>query len=211
MFNFSKSLALVAIFSLSLLACSEESTTKNNDTSDTSAGQDMGQSESNAAQDMGSSQGDPTGQSGQAAQQSQGTQPFPTQPGMQQQAPKLDVSEEELANFVTLAKQVETIGTEAEEEMLAVLDKTGMSVERFNQLQQAEGQQQLQQVAQGEELSTYTTSMEQIQEIQNRIDAEVEAKADDLGFTEDRFQQISMALRTDAQLMQRFQTAYMAE
>lgn len=201
MFNFSKTLAVAAIFSLSLLACNEES---NNET-------DTAQ-DSSSSQDMSASQGDPMGQpQGQAGQQPQNTQPFPGQPGMQQQAPKVEVSDEEMDNFVKLAKQVETIGTKAEEEMLAVLDKTGMTVERFNQLQQAEGQNQLDQTAEGQELATFNTSMEQIQEIQNRIDAEVEAKADDLGFTEDRFQQISMALRTDAQLMQRFQTAYTAE
>ncbi len=203
MFNFSKTLAVAAIFSLSLLACNEESSTENNSATEPSSEQDLSANQTNPSQ--------PQDQPGQSAQQPQGTQPFPSQPGMQQQAPKVEVSDEEMDNFVKLAKQVETIGTKAEEEMLAVLDKTGMTVERFNQLQQAEGQNQLDQTAEGQELATFNTSMEQIQEIQNRIDAEVEAKADDLGFTEDRFQQISMALRTDAQLMQRFQTAYTAE
>jgi PBP1b-binding outer membrane lipoprotein LpoB len=190
MIQFSKSAALAAIAGLFLVACSGED--KSTDTATDNG--DMQE------QTMPETQGETAPQQG-----------MPQMPGMQQQAPTVEVSDEELANFVQLSMDVEEMGIKAEEEMLAVLDKTGMSVERFNQLQQAEGQGQLDEMTEAGEKATYETTMEQIEEIQQRIDGEVEEKAEELGFSEDRYRDIAMAMRSDAQLMQRFQTMFMEQ
>lgn len=113
------------------------------------------------------------------------------------------VSDADLKQFADAFMQVQEVDQQAQQEMVtAVMDK-GMTVERFNELFQAQQNPAQEADATEEELSNYDEVMDEIMTIQENTQAEMEEKITDAGLTIDRYQEINLALQSSPELQQK--------
>lgn len=113
------------------------------------------------------------------------------------------VSDADLKQFADAFMQVQEVDQQAQQEMVtAVMDK-GMTVERFNELFQAQQNPAQEADATEAELSNYNEVMDEIMTIQENTQAEMEEKITDAGLTIDRYQEINLALQSSPELQQK--------
>lgn len=126
----------------------------------------------------------------------------------QQEEVDIDVSDDELEQFVEAFMAASQIQQEAQMEMMEAIEDEGMSVEKYNEI--VEGQQMGQQQEDMEEVSEEDMELfESLQEMLEVIQAEVEddiiEAIEDTGMDMERFQEIEMAARTDEEIQQKLQ------
>ncbi len=129
---------------------------------------------------------------------------------MQQQAPNTEVSDEELEKFVGIAQEMQEAQQGVEEEMMAILEKNNLDVQKFQTIQQS----QQMQGAEGEtpegvtqkDMQNFTAAMGEIQEKQKKNQEKMMAVISDGGMEMQRFQEIQMALQQDQDLQARFRS-----
>ncbi|MEX0662312.1 MAG: DUF4168 domain-containing protein [Balneolaceae bacterium] len=128
---------------------------------------------------------------------------------MQQQEPatQIEVSDEELENFVDVSSELQEVQMGSQQEMIAVVEEEGLSVEVYNMIAEAEqtGQSTDDLEVSSEDLENYERASEQIAEMEQEIEPELEQIIEENGMEMDRFQEINMALQQDPELQQRIQ------
>ncbi|MFP4664443.1 MAG: DUF4168 domain-containing protein [Bacteroidales bacterium] len=137
----------------------------------------------------------------QKEQQSQSQSADNAVPSQQNQPEIGDVSDEELEKFsnVFMTEQ------EAQQDMMAVIEEEGLNVQRFQQIQQASGNPEQESDATEEEMEQFEAAMASVQSIQPEIQKKIQDKIEEEGLTEQRYQEINMALQQDQELQKRFQ------
>lgn len=129
---------------------------------------------------------------------------------MQQQAPQTDVSEKELKKFVSIAQDIQEAQNGVEEEMIAILKKNNLNVEKFQMIQQAQqmpGEDgELPDGVSQEDMQNFTAAMSEIQQKQQENQEKMMEVISEGGMEMQRFQEIQMALQQDQELQQRFRT-----
>lgn len=129
----------------------------------------------------------------------------------QQPAEPIEVSDEELEEFVDVAVGTLQIQQEAEMQYPQVIEDAGLTIQLFQEISQAEqmGASRDDIDATETELDAFDSAMEDILEIQEetqeRVIAHVEAEDMEL----DRYEEIAMALQHDQELMQKVQEMLM--
>ncbi len=123
-------------------------------------------------------------------------------PSQQNQPQAGDISDEELKKFagVFMAEQ------EIQQEMMAIIQKEGLTVQRYQQIQQASSNPEQEPDATEEEMKQYEAVMASIQEIQPQAQKKIQDKIEEEGLTEQRYQEINMAMQQNQELQNRFQT-----
>lgn len=119
----------------------------------------------------------------------------------------IEVSDGELRQFVSALQDVEAVQQVVQSEMIATLDDIGISVERFNELYQAQHDPsfELPAPAAQEEQDLFATAERELQGIQQEGQAEMLAAVEEGGLDIERFNQIYVALSQDPDLQQRIQ------
>lgn len=129
---------------------------------------------------------------------------------MQQEEPtaQTEVSDEELETFLDVSSELQEIQMGSQQEMIAVVEDAGLSVEKYNTISEAEqmGQStdELEDVSE-EDLENYIEASTQIAEMEEELEPEFEQIITENGMDMDRFQEINMALQQDPALQQRIQ------
>ncbi len=133
------------------------------------------------------------------------------QPQMQQQAPNTEVSDKELEKFVNIAMEMQKLQDGVEEEMMGILEKNNLNVEKFQTIQQA---QQMPGSEDGdlpdgvsqEDMQGYSAAMSEIQQKQQQNQEKMMQLIAEGGMEMQRFQEIQMALQQDQGLQERFRS-----
>lgn len=129
---------------------------------------------------------------------------------MQQQAPNTEVSEEELQKFADIAQNIEKEQSEVEQQMIAILEKHNLDVQKFQMIQQSQQMQgnegELPEGVTDEDMQNFTAAMGEIQQKQQQNQEKMMAVISDGGMEVERFQEIQMALQQDQDLQQRFRS-----
>lgn len=125
----------------------------------------------------------------------------------QPQATDLELSDEEIERFVDAVVDAQEIQMESQQEMMEIVENEGISVEKYNQITQAQqmGQSEEEIDATSDELERYNRAMEQIREIEQRLEPEMVAAIENAGMDMERYQEINMAVQQDPALQQRIQ------
>lgn len=133
---------------------------------------------------------------------------------MQQQPPTdVDVSEEELQQFVEAASEAQEAQMGLQMEMVEAVEDEGLSVEVYNQIAQAVqmGQDRDEIDVTAEELDQYDLANEKIDEIEQRLEAQISDAVEDAGMSMERFQELNMAIQQDPALQQQVQQMMMGQ
>ena len=147
------------------------------------------------------------------AQQQQQQQPQDpmaeqTQPEFGQgESAEVDLSDEELEQFVEAIVSAQELQMESQEEMMEIVEGEGISVEMYNQITQAQqmGQTEEEIDASAEDMENYNNALQKIMEVEERMEPQMVAAIEETGMSMERYQEINMAVQQDPALQQRIQ------
>ncbi len=128
-------------------------------------------------------------------------------PMNQQPAEPIEVSDEELEEFIDVYMGVAELNQQFEMQVQQVLQDEGIEVEKFMEIQQSEqmGASRDDIDATSEELEKYDAAMEAVEEMEEDFQEEIEEKVEEEGMEIERYEEIMMGLQQDQELMQRAQ------
>lgn len=112
------------------------------------------------------------------------------------------VSDEEMKQFTSSIQQVEIVNQEAQIEMAEAVQKEGLEVQRYNEMQQAVQDPNQEIDATDEELQKYETATQELAEIHTRSQQKMQDKIIEEGLTVNRYQEIASIIRGDLELQQ---------
>ena len=131
------------------------------------------------------------------------------QPAPPQDMP--EVTDEELKTFVDASMKAQQIQTEAQMEMVAIVEDEGLNVETYNRILQGlqMGQSAVEMEVSDSDVEKFEVASAQIGEIEEDMEVKLIAAIEDEGLELERFQQIFMAVQSDAGLQQKMQQMIM--
>ncbi len=125
-------------------------------------------------------------------------------PTLNQQQEKTKVSDEELKQFATVYPKVQEESQKAQQKMVGVIEKDGMKLERFNEIQTATMQNQKTDATE-DEMKTYKKITGELDKLQPEIQKKMQSLITSSGLSVERFQAIAVAIQSDQNLQSRFQ------
>lgn len=140
--------------------------------------------------------------------QRQQKQPSPQQPGqMQQKAPDIEVSDNDLEQFVNLQEDLMAIRKNARKKMTEAIQDNGIDIQTFNkiskQMQNAESMKDVD--ASKSEVQKFQKASKSVMKVQKSIQKEQQKAIDDQDLSVDRFRKIQQAAMQDPKLQKRVQ------
>ena len=114
-----------------------------------------------------------------------------------------EITDKDLTQFAEAFQQVRFINQSSQQDMVKALEAEGLSVERFNTINQAEQNPNKESDATDEELDKYKSAMESVEGIQAKTQEDLLAKIKASGLSIERYQQIATQLQSDENLQQR--------
>ncbi len=122
---------------------------------------------------------------------------------MPQGAADIEVSDDELEAFVALSQEVQEINAEIQQEMVTAVQEEGLDVQRFQEIQQSQMNPQAETTASEAEMEQFQAANERISELQQEAQTEMDELVAEKGISEQRLQEINMALQASPELQQR--------
>lgn len=116
-----------------------------------------------------------------------------------------DVSDEELGQFASAFQQVQVIDQSSQQEMVKAVEEKNLTVQRYNEIQQATQDPSQQLDATDEELKRVDSASQGLEQIQVKAQEEMQATIIGEGLTVERYQQIIAAIQSDPELQQKIQ------
>lgn len=129
----------------------------------------------------------------------------PEMPGQQNQAAATDISDEDLQKFVSALQQMQMLNQSAQQEMIGAVEATGLEVERFSQIRQAQQDPSKEPDASEEELSQFQSAVTELEKIQNNINQQMEQQIEAQGLSQARYDEIGNAIQNSPELQARLQ------
>lgn len=120
------------------------------------------------------------------------------------QQPDIEVSDNELEQFVEVIEELQMINQEGQQKMIAAVEKGGMEIERYSEIQMAQQDPSKPANASAEEMNKFNAANQELEKIQLQSQTEMQKKIADAGLSETRYQEINMALQSDPELQQKF-------
>lgn len=123
---------------------------------------------------------------------------------IEQPAPT-DVTDEELVQFAEVAQKLQVFNQSIQEEMIASVEEIGLDVNRFSEIQQSQQNPDANVDATSEELEMYQQAIQVLDAKQMEAQSAMQKMIEDNGMTEQRYQEIGMAIQGDPDMMAKFQ------
>lgn len=121
---------------------------------------------------------------------------------MQQQAPDVDVSDEEAAAFADAAMSAQQVQMEAQKKMIGLIEDAGLDIQTYQKIARSQqmGQSSDSSAFSDEEMQKFDDATTSIEDIQEEIRQDVESAIKESGMEMERFQKISRAAQQDSAL-----------
>jgi type II secretory pathway component PulM len=126
---------------------------------------------------------------------------------MQQQAPDVDVSDEEAASFADAAMSAQQVQMEAQKKMIGLIEDAGLDIQTYQKIARSQqmGQSADSSAFSDEEMQKFDDATTSIEDIQEEIRKDVESAIKESGMEMERFQKISRAAQQDSALQMQIQ------
>ncbi len=119
------------------------------------------------------------------------------------------LSEKEMEQFAEVFIDIQAISEDAREGMVAALDEVGMSVDRFNEIQQMAQDPSSDLALSDEEEEQLNQANQSIQGIQMDAQQKMQQAILDNGMSVEKYQEIAMQVQTNPDLQQKIQAIMM--
>lgn len=126
-----------------------------------------------------------------------------SQPQPQQQQQKVEVSDGELEKFANAFQGIRMITQQAQQEMMKVVQDSGMDVQKFNKIQQASMNPEATVEATDEEKAKHKEIASELEEMQMGYQEKMQEVIEEQDLTLQRYEQIAMGLQNDPELQER--------
>lgn len=125
----------------------------------------------------------------------------------QQPTAQIDVSDDELEQFVEISTELQGIQMESQQDMVAIVENEDLSLDVYNQIAESRhmGQSDEDLDVSAEEMEKYERASEGIAQVEIEVEAEMEEKIEEHGMSMDRFREINIAMQQDPEMQQRVQ------
>ncbi|WP_424493189.1 DUF4168 domain-containing protein [Salinimicrobium sp. GXAS 041] len=130
-----------------------------------------------------------------------------SQPQPQQQQ-KVEVSDGELEKFANAFQGIRMITQQAQQEMMTVVQKSGMNVEKFNKIQQASMNPETTVEATSEEKAKHKEIAAELEDMQMGYQEQMQEVIEEQDLTLQRYEQIAMGLQNDPELQERLKAIF---
>ena len=124
---------------------------------------------------------------------------------MPPQQEQIEVSKAEMTQFAEVFQKMRMLNQEAQKEMMEVVKDEGFELQRFNEIHQASMDPNKEVELTDEENEKYQAVVKELETMQPEFQKEMQELIADSGLSMERYQQIAMALRSDADLQKRLQ------
>lgn len=123
----------------------------------------------------------------------------------QQTQPDIEFTDNDLEKVVEIQKEVQKINQEVQPSMIKAIEEVGLKTEKYMQINKAVQQKSGTDGFEEEDLKKYQSAQESIVVIQNDARKQMSDKIKEVGFSEQEYSQIYMAIQQDAELQQKIQ------
>jgi len=130
---------------------------------------------------------------------------FAQVPQQMPQQQDIDVSDGEINQFASVFVELQSMNQGVQQKMMSAVEEEGIEVQRFNQIMQAQQDPNKEVEANEEELQNFAKASQAVEQIQAKVQKEMEKVITENDLTVQRYQQIMMAVRSDTELQQRLQ------
>ncbi|MFV8224554.1 DUF4168 domain-containing protein [Christiangramia aquimixticola] len=121
------------------------------------------------------------------------------------QQESVEVSKDELTEFAQVFQQMRMVNQQAQQQMLAVVQEEDLELKRFNAIHEAKSDPNKNIETTEVEDKKYALVIAEFQSIQPEIQKKMENIIKESELSLERYQQLAMALRSNAELQQRLQ------
>ena len=119
------------------------------------------------------------------------------------------VTDQELNKFANAYQAVQVENQKAQQEMVAMIEESGLDVEKFQKIQKAQMDPNTEVEATEKELTAHKQVMAEIQAMQPKLQSEMEGLIKKQGLTMQRYQEVPAAIQTNQELQQQLQAIMM--
>ncbi|MEO2058663.1 MULTISPECIES: DUF4168 domain-containing protein [Mesonia] len=119
------------------------------------------------------------------------------------------VTDQELNKFANAYQAVQVENQKAQQEMVAMIEESGLDVEKFQKIQKAQMDPNTEVEATEKELTAHKQVMAEIQAMQPKLQSEMEGLIKKQGLTMQRYQEVAAAIQTNQELQQQLQAIMM--
>ena len=119
------------------------------------------------------------------------------------------VTDQELNKFANAYQAVQGENQKAHQEMVAMIEESGLDVEKFQKIQKAQMDPNTEVEATEKELTAHKQVMAEIQAMQPKLQSEMEGLIKKQGLTMQRYQEVAAAIQTNQELQQQLQAIMM--
>lgn len=117
---------------------------------------------------------------------------------------QMEISDEELQNFVKASQEIQMLNSELQDKMIKLIEDSDMSLDRFQEISQKQQQGQEASLSEEEE-SIMSSIQEKMSEEQQAMRPKMDKILEDHGLDAQRYMAVSRALQSDEELQQRYQ------
>jgi PBP1b-binding outer membrane lipoprotein LpoB len=121
-----------------------------------------------------------------------------------------EVSDEELERFVALSQELQMMSQQVQQDMIAAVEEEGLDLQRFSEMDKADRNPATELEGTPQELESFEAANERLNTMQTEARESMQSKLEAQGFTEQRLQEINMALQQDTVLQKRFRSLQQA-
>ena len=119
------------------------------------------------------------------------------------------VTDQDLNKFADAYQAVQMENQKAQQEMVSMINESGLEVDRFQEIQKAQMDPNTELDATEKELAAHKEIMTEIQAMQPELQSEMEALIKQKGLSMQRYQEVAAAIQSDAALQQKLQAIMM--
>ncbi len=134
-----------------------------------------------------------------------GTASVAAQSTTMSQQEKIEVSDAELNEFAEVFQKMRMMNQEIQKEMMTVVQNEEFELQRFNEIHQAKMDPEKEIETTSEEDKKYDAVVTELETIQPEFQKKMQTVITESDLSMERYQQLAMALRSDAELQQRLQ------
>lgn len=124
---------------------------------------------------------------------------------MQQQAPDVELTDQEAEKFVDAAMNVQEIQMQNQQKMVSIIEDEGLDVETFRKIARLTQSGKSTEDISDSNMDKFESANESIQQAQGDVQQKIPEAIKETGMEVQRFQEISMAAQQDAELRKKIQ------
>lgn len=123
--------------------------------------------------------------------------------GVMAQAAQGEMNDDQLKQWAAAYQQIQMIDQQAQQTMVAAIEDSGMEVQQFTEMQQAQANPNEEMETTPEEQSLFDQASRRIQEVQQEAQQEMQVKIQDEGLTMEEYQTYGAMIQNDPALQQK--------